>query len=65
MKRNSFTDCDGKKGTIGDKVIEYYYGEPLGDVKVVNDIISKGRGGTRIYFENGGYGKSKYYKIQE
>jgi hypothetical protein len=63
MKRKTFTDCDGKRGTVGSTVIDFTYGSPMGDNKIVKDIITKGAGGTRIYFESGGYGKSTNYKI--
>lgn len=63
MKRTTFTDIDKKKGTIGSIVVDVYMGEEIGKRKIVKDIISKGVGGTRIYFEGGGYGSAKYFRI--
>lgn len=65
MERVSFKDMNGKKGELGSKVIDAYYGKEVGEVKTVKRIISKGAGGTRLYFEEGGYGKTTHYKIIE
>lgn len=60
----SFKDIDNKKGEIGDKVVEVFYGNEKDEIKTVKSILSKGRGGTRIYFEEGGYGKSSDYRLK-
>ena len=59
MHRKSFTDMDGKKGKIGSVVRSWLSDKD----KTVKEIISKGAGGTRVYFEEGGYDKASYCKI--
>ncbi|QFR56449.1 hypothetical protein 049ML003_66 [Bacillus phage 049ML003] len=63
----TFTDYNGKKGSVGSKVIEYtYIGEPFGEVKTVKEIMNRGRAGTFIYFEGCRRGgNSKWYGIVE
>ncbi|MCU5519915.1 hypothetical protein NST86_34315 [Bacillus sp. FSL L8-0199] len=59
MNRKSFTDSNGKKGEIG-SVVRSWLSEKD---KTVKEIISKGAGGTRIYFEEGGYDKASFCEI--
>lgn len=59
MNRKSFTDSNGKKGEIG-SVVRGWLSEKD---KTVKEIISKGAGGTRIYFEEGGYDKASSCEI--
>ncbi|MEK4605351.1 hypothetical protein MHH42_31355 [Bacillus sp. FSL L8-0099] len=59
MHRKSFTDRAGKKGKIGSIVRSSPYKED----KTVKEIISKGAGGTRVYFEEGGYDKASYCEV--
>lgn len=62
----TFTDYNGKKGSVGSKVIEYtYIGEPFGEVKTVKELLNRGRAGIYIYFEEGGGGRAKWYGIVE
>lgn len=64
----TFTDYNGKKGYVGSKVVEVgiYTGEPLGEVRTVKEIMSRGRAGTRISFEEyGGSRKASSYAIVE
>ncbi|EOO44219.1 hypothetical protein CN553_12725 [Bacillus cereus] len=63
MIRKSFTDMDGKKGQIGSIVRNWMNVDDENKNKTVKEIISKGAGGTRIYFEEGGYDKSSHCKI--
>lgn len=65
MHRKSFSDKNNKKGIIG-SIVKYARFDTIHDEsKTVKEIISKGRGGTRIYFEEGGYGTPSDYIIDE
>ena len=61
MHRKSFTDMNGKRGKIGG-VVRCCLSNTDKD-NTVKDIISKGAGGTRIYFQEGGYDKASNCKI--
>lgn len=50
MLRKSFKDSAGRTGKVGTVVIDPFWGE-----RTVKEIISKGRGGTRVYYFEGGY----------
>lgn len=65
MYRENFMDSEKKKGKVGSKVIEQYLDGERGGVLTVKTIMSKGRAGTRLYFEEGGYGKAGNYKVVE
>ncbi|MDG4729042.1 hypothetical protein P8Q44_12195 [Bacillus pumilus] len=61
-----FRDSEGKKGSIGTQVNEIsYLGTVIAKTLTVNQIISKGRAGVRLYFKEGGYAGSKSVKIIE
>jgi hypothetical protein len=51
MKAQSFTDCKGRKGIIGDRVYSWTYfdGVPSEDrIRTVEDIVRSGAAGTKI-----------------
>lgn len=60
MIRNTFKDTNGKIGKIGTVVTDPYRGE-----RTIKEIISKGRGGTRVYYFEGGYCPAKHVTIIE
>lgn len=60
MIRKTFKDMYGKPGKIGTVVLDPYWGE-----RTIKEIISKGRGGTRLYYFEGGFCPSKHVAIVE
>lgn len=61
-----FRDSEGKKGSIGTQVNEIsYLGSVIAKTLTVDQIISKGRAGVRLYFKEGGYAGSKSVEIIE
>ncbi|MER1249804.1 hypothetical protein NQS42_18440 [Bacillus sp. C10(2022)] len=65
MYRKSFADYKGKKGHVGSMVTEVnrWTGEPTGERKKVEQILSRGAAGTWIYFDKGPGGKGSNYLI--
>jgi hypothetical protein len=64
MYRKSFTDCYGKKGTVGTKVIEHNWGKDFREPLEVKEIMSRGAGGTKIGFVGKfGVSPAKGYRI--
>jgi len=65
MYRKSFADYKGKKGHVGSMVTEVnrWTGEPTGERKKVEQILSRGAAGTWIYFDKGPGGKASNYLI--
>ena len=63
MTRKTFTDVDGNKGTIGSIVRPWMGYHNADKSRTVKHISSKGAGGTRLDFEEGGYNIASNVKI--